>query len=335
MLYFATFLPGVEPVIEDVLRAQGVAAIRRTLEGAVLYEHSHFVNAACMNNTFEVIARERARGGHPIDAFGEGLLKSRKPWLSPLRSKRAGSFRIVTSLENQLVSMNPRTRAALEARIGKETGLSLRRAGAQVEFWLLCRSEGTCYFLKRLTHGRVGEKQLQKGELRPEVCYLLNWVAGVDRRDVFLDPFCGSGAIPASRMRLGGYGAICAIDSDKEKTRHARERLAKTPGYAGDKVRVEEGDACALSGKVSGVTKIVTDPPWGFYESCDVAVLYPRMLKSFLDISMPGAVFVVLSARKEALETALLACGDALRLTARYDVLLSGKKAAIFRLVKN
>jgi tRNA (guanine6-N2)-methyltransferase len=87
----------------------------------------------------------------------------------------------------------------IEKLISSQSKLKLNRSSSNTEFWILYRTEWFCYFLKRLSKHTAYEKILNKGELRPEIAFLMNWLSDPDKNDIVLDPFCGNGSIPIRR----------------------------------------------------------------------------------------------------------------------------------------
>jgi 23S rRNA G2445 N2-methylase RlmL len=101
------------------------------------------------------------------------------------------------------------------------------------------------------------------------------------------------------------------------------------------KVRVVQWDALNLTDVTShSITKIVTDPPWGFFKDVelDFPVFYGKMLLEFRRVLAPNGVAVVLVGRKEDFERALAAAGNHFRLLQKYNILVSGKKAGVYKI---
>ncbi len=333
MIFLSTFISGFQDVVGDILAKYRAKRICALWDGAAVYENAHFINAPCFNNTFEVLRSQKAYGAQVLDSFAADVVRhARSLSLGGMKSKRAGSFRIVSSFENGLVSVNPKVKGALETMLRDTTGLSLNRAKADVEFWLYARREGHCFFLRRITRNRLTEKDLQKGELRPELAFFLNWLSDPQKQDVYLDPFCGSGALPISRAKLGAFQRMYVSDLDFEKVGMAEARLREAKDF--DKrqhtFRVLGVEDLPEAIPLGSVSKIVTDPPWGYYEKCDVESLYRRMMGAFSTVAKPGAIIVLLSAQKETMERILMEFTSSVAVTHVYHILVSGKKAAVY-----
>lgn len=336
VVFLSTFIPGAQRIVQEILHAHGIERIVRMLDGAVLYHSAHFRYIPCFHNTFEVIYQTASQGRKPVDRLLRTLADNPALFsLRPLRSKRLTSFRLVTSQESQLTAVDPHNRAVLEARIARETGLRVNRAKADVEYWLLSRSEGVSFFLRRMGGSRITEKQLQPGELRPELCYLLNWLSRPGRHDVFLDPFCGSGAIPLSRLSIGSPERLYAADLNPAKAAVTQQRLRAS--FADFPASVWPADIAAIPGRLpaGSISRIVTDPPWGLYEQADIVALYRTMLETFAHVARPGARIVILTAARPVLESTLQRWHDTFCLETAYPILVSGKKATIYVLTKH
>lgn len=75
---------------------------------------------------------------------------------------------------------------------------------------------------------------------------------------------------------------------------------------------------------------IVTDPPWGYFQNIDDN-FYDLIFAELLRVIKPKGRLVLLTAQKEKMQNISSAFG----LIAKYDILLSGQKAAIFVFEKN
>lgn len=84
------------------------------------------------------------------------------------------------------------------------------------------------------------------------------------------------------------------------------------------------------------IDKIITDPPWGFYQhmDIDINVFYKKMLQEFYRILKPNGILVLLTARKKEFENSLADCQNKYKLVDKYHILVSGKKAAIYKIIK-
>jgi tRNA (guanine6-N2)-methyltransferase len=252
-------------------------------------------------------------------------------------SERERSFRLVLSKENRFVACNPALFANAESWISGSTNLIANRRQADVEFWLMERRDGEIFFVKRITRRQKTEKELEKGELRPEIAFLLCSLSEPNRDDIFLDPFAGSGGIVLARAQQP-FELLFASDRNADKVQALRQKvraLGRTNTRIRKHVIVREADALALDRFQNGfVDKIVTDPPWGLFEktSCDLPDFYARALDEMARVVKNGGAVVVLTAQKAIMEKLLVQREGILRLDERYDVLIAGQKAAVFKI---
>jgi tRNA G10 N-methylase Trm11 len=139
--------------------------------------------------------------------------------------------------------------------------------------------------------------------------------------DIVLDPFCGCGGIAAARAQNFPFRAAYASDTDLR-------RVKKVP-----QVVYREADISKLHEwlPADSVDKIVTDPPWGLYDTgLDIAELYAVMFEQFERVLTSDGVIVLLTAQKELTRRLLQEPRFKLSITQAYDILVSGKKAGVF-----
>lgn len=331
--YFATFIPGTGEIVAAMLRRR-LKDLKLTalLDGAVEFETGvpySDLNLFCFNNVFEVLHRGAFDS---LEDYLRALPAAQPDWAAARRlPARVKTFRLVTSHRNRLVSVDAAGKRRLEAKIAQATGLKPDRSHPDTEFWLLARSEGLCFFLKRLSRHTAYDRQLAPGELHPELAYMLCWLSEPLHTDVVLDPFCGSGAIPCQRVKRFPFRTVYAFDRDAAAVRRAGEKLAGSP-----RIVLAQQDVRALSDRLpaASVDAVITDPPWGLFEDVgDIAQFYRESLAQLNRVLKPGGRMVLLTAKKEELAAAVAAL-PMLTLQKRYDILVSGKKAAIFRMEK-
>jgi len=331
--YYSTCPAGLEPIVEQMAQeALPGFRLSRLLGGALIYDADTAPSGAdsprCFANSYELLA------ALPDMELGKALARLAADRAFTERANEAmarygfRSFRCMFSQYNQLTSVPAPLRARLERQL---TAARLDRLTPDTELLLLRRSEGMTLALLRLTRRPATRQRVGKGELMPELAQAMVFLTGPEARDVFMDPFCGHGALGVERAR-SPYSQIMLFDIDQRMADEARARLRGRKGTL-----IERRDALELSGRVesASVTAIVTDPPWGLFEPLPLPApeFYRRMLEEFARALVPGGRLVLLSADKQELEAAFRA-QLSLELTIRHDILVSGKKAAIYRAQK-
>ena len=323
MLLYSSFVTGLQEPIKKWSLKEGYKP-RLLLDGAIIYDSKKTdAPLPCFFNTFTVLEQINHKGKTPIEQLMKKVLKS------PPKFKRGrGSFRLVTSNENKLVSVDKVLRSNVELLIKRHTGMTVERRGGGTEFWFLSRSEGVSLFMER--NKAPKQRTLKQGELRPELAYCLNRLSEPKPSDVMLDPFCGYGAICKSRSRHFPYKQIYGLDNDTAKIHD----LSAKPG----RIKYIHSDIRNISGiiKPNSVNSIVTDPPWGFYgNEEDTEPLYKVFAKEAAKLIKDNGSIIVLTAQKDLMKLHLKQGVWAdINLDAAYDILVSGKKAAVFVLRK-
>lgn len=228
------------------------------------------------------------------------------------------TYRIMFYDQNKPTSIDSTQLSALEKFISR--GELVDRTHPKLEITVTYRSEGVGFMGVRLTYHPDYKKVLQPGELRPEVCEALCRLSDPQVDDIFLDPFAGSGAIVSARKSCPFKKMYCnEINEDKivllkKKFGHDKEIIIK------------KSDAVNLEYlKDESVNKIVTDPPWGnFDKAVNIVELYPKMLVEIFRVLAKDGVLVILTSRS-AID---------LPMAQKWDVLISGRQATIYKLVK-
>ncbi|NUM36606.1 MAG: methyltransferase domain-containing protein [Candidatus Brocadiae bacterium] len=333
--YFSTFIAGTGEIIQELLYKEiCVEKIPILLDGLIVYETkasvSNIQNIPFFNNSFLLLKSFSSLPENPIPEMMEKSFHDtnlEKTLVAKIKEKNK-SFRIIASQENQTISVSSILMRNWEKKIQDLLGFSINRSKPDLEFWFLYRREGYGFFAMRLTSHTAYEKILEKGELRPELAYIMAALAQAHPEDILLDPFCGSGAIPFA-LALFPNKKIIASDNAKEKI-HQLHLKAKLEGK---KIEVQCLDALELE-KVyqNQINKIITDPPWGFFsmQSIDLEEFYSKMMKSFLSILKRNGKIVALIGKKDTFEKVLAKFSLTLEIAKKYDILVSGKKAAIY-----
>jgi len=343
-LYFASFPAGTHHIVKDILINKiPDLVIHQLFEGAVLFETEKAFNKIdipCFNNVFSVIKYSSKKNTGSMEQFISDIIRSKEQSeiIGRAKDKRRQTFRVIFSSENQLVSIDGKLRSRLEKFIYSQSGLIIDRENPDVEFWAAYRTEAFYYFMKRLTRHRAYEKILNKGELHPETAFLMNWLSEADKNDVFLDPFCGYGAIPAGRASNFPAMKLCAFDCDQKMADITRRKIlkGKLPAKT-ENIFIRQLDIKNLDKEIpaESVDRIVTDPPWGLFRTTetDIESFYGLALLQMEKALKINGIMVLLLSRQTDTE-ALINNLPNLKITEQYKILVSGKKANLVKIKK-
>jgi tRNA G10 N-methylase Trm11 len=341
--YFACFAAGMQFIVKDILEKQiSDVNICQLFDGAVLFETMktyNRLNMYCFNNIFSVITFAQKENDN-IESFISQIVNSGLQIETISNdNKKSKTFRVIVSSKNQLISINNTLKIKLENIISSQSKLKLNRSNSDVEFWVLYRTEGFCYFMKRLSKHTAYDKILNKGELHPEIAFLMNWLAEPNKGDAVLDPFCGNGAIPLKRALNFPAKQIYAFDIDNAMIRIVKIKITENNSLAKMKnIIIKQVDVKYLEKELSpeSIDKIVADPPWGLFENMKEGIneFYNLALSKMEKVLKNKGIIVLLIGRDIDIET-LIKPFPNLSLEQNYKVLVSGKKANLIKLKKH
>jgi len=337
--------------------------LRKVLDGAVLFETETSydkLNFLCFNNIFAVI--NLSEGNHAKNAEIRGerrgnegfytaeienyikyfIKESNSSYLKTPRNSAFNiktiadnnsnikSFRIIVSNENVPAAIDGKIRAEAEMQIARLSGLKVNRTLSDTEFWFLRRNEGFSVFMKRLTLRSSWEKTLHKGELPPPLAWALCRMANLSHSDTVLDPFCGYGSIPDAALKYFHITKFIACDNNGGVFKYASDRLKKRKSGAVVLYNMEFDKLLSFI-EEKKVDAIITDPPWGHYEEIDKNGFLVKMFDVFYKLLKNGGRAVLLYANDDSFQKLIPECFE---MQTKTPILLSGKKAVIYVLVK-
>jgi len=339
--YYSTFIPGLlEPVRHALTTDLHQSRILTALDGLVVYESSAPIavirNLPFVTNTFYVLKAFTGNTAKSVESIAGDVLRDRALGCSlPFPIKPGNSFRVVVSRASELVAIKNDLMTQLEHWIKVRTGLVLNRSKPDIQFWLLQRTEGYGFFSVRITRHKSYDKILRKGELRPELANILCRLSEPSVDEIFLDPFCGSGSIPIQRVQNFPQALVIASDNDEKIVTSLRDRVEELD--LRKRIVVRRDDALHLVRYSDGsIHKIVTDPPWGHFVELKMPleVFYRRMMAEFVRVLRKEGCLVMLTAQTSLTDEIIEGCVK-LRLLKKYNILLSGKKACVYVLVRD
>jgi len=298
--YFATFPAGCYPIIERHLKSfkpQDLGLLGHD-ESSVIFESpfstERLIELRFLTNIYRFIDKEL------------GL---------------RGSFFSLAMLQNgQPATIEPVKRTELEAKIVNDFGLELNVHLSRNNFYLIQRGDEE-FLTLRLPRPKFKREKLQAGELRPELAHILCLAAGFKAKDTLLDSFAGSGAIPFEAVRGFGCKTAIAVDHKKVSGRH------EAPG-----IKWHEADAVHLDFiDANSINRVITDPPWGIYDTATAVETYRASLQEIFRVLKQDGVTVILSGSTQ-LDKAIPQ--SEFKIIKEYPILVSGKKAKIYKLQK-
>lgn len=319
--YFATFISGFSEFIYDLLESfDSEIEIPKLLDGVVVFKTYKNIEAVknlhFLSNIYQLI--DMSAGHNNIDSYISYISSNNRITKdSVFIPKKNKFFRIIVSSMGDLVSINNHLIGLVESKISKTFNLTVDRALPDSEFWIFNREDDTYLLGHRITYHSDYKKILKKGELRPDLCNLLCILSEPSKEDVFMDPFSGSESIVRTRMKMLGYKNIVSGDIN----------------FGGHK----KLDVLNLKTiEPSSIDKIVTDPPWGINvgKKLDLESFYNRMMKEFSRVLVPGGILVLLIADKILFSRILDDFSDKFIISKYYDILVNGKQARIYKLIK-
>jgi 16S rRNA G966 N2-methylase RsmD len=235
-------------------------------------------------------------------------------------------FSLTESISGQPSMMDTSERNGLIRIVTKQLGLKPYFPEQSNHFILMRRGSADKTLTFKLSRAKHKREELPAGALRPELANILLLVSGVKAKNNLLDPFGGHGSILLEAMRGFGVKASLAIEKDSNLVTYLESRG----------VDVIEGNAKDLSGyDPESIDKVVTDPPWGIYKDAnelELANLYSKFLSEVHRVLKPEGVLVILSG-SSILDDIISDLQD-FKLLKSYKILVSGKKATIFKLQK-
>lgn len=161
---------------------------------------------------------------------------------------------------------------SLERGLEKKAGEIIKRKGYKVNLtnpsktFALLFTKQTCFFCL-LLHS-VDKKQFEErkphirpffspGVIMPKIARALVNLSGVKEKELFLDPFCGTGGILIEAGEIGAR--VIGIDVQGKMVRGAEENL----GFYGLNGNLIVGDASKIALRDNSVDAIATDMPYG------------------------------------------------------------------------
>ena len=329
--FISSFITGFQDVVEkDLPRRLPGCKILSVYDGLIHYKYDgnsrDLEKIIYFNNTFFVLKIMKGKGLNFPSMVG-AVSSEKKYYLI-----NKGTFRVRFINENQFAKVDKSITRRAEETVLRNSKLQLDRLSPSTEIWYSIRREGFAFCGQLISKREFTEKNLNKGELRPEIAYLICCFADLNKEDVVAEPFCGYGSIPVQLAKKFRFSKLYVSDIDKEKISIVSEKKQLKNN---DEIEVSVQDAFELPNiKDNTVDTVICDPPWGYYEDIgDIYEFYIKMFTSFKRILRAGGKMTVLSARKEEIEKA--ASKMNIQITDSLHTLVNGKKAGLYNFIFN
>ena len=325
--FISSFITGFQDVVSaDLPRRLPGVKILNCYDGLIHYRFdgdSHQLERIIyFNNTFFVLKTMKGKGLNFPSLIGS-VCSSKNYFLV-----NKGSFRVRFQQENQFAKVDKNLSRRAEEYVLANSKLKLDRLSPTNEIWFSIRREGFAFCGELISRREFTEKNLNKGELRPEIAYLICCYAEIQPQDVVLDPFCGYGSIPRQLEKRFPCQKIYASDIDGDKVQALR--IAVPELVEGARLDLRQADAFELNHITdNSIDKIITDPPWGLWENIDdIEGFYKKTFQSFKRVLKPQGKMTILTARVEEFEKAAKALD--IKILACLHTLVNGKKASLY-----
>ena len=326
--FISSFITGFQHVVEKNL-PQILAGVKilHVFDGLIHYQYagdSHNLDKIIyFNNTFFVLKTMKGKGLNFPSIVG-AVSSEKKYYLI-----NKGTFRVRFQNENQFVKVDKNISKKAEETVLHNSKLHLDRLSPTTEIWYSIRREGFAFCGQLISNREFTEKNLNKGELRPEIAYLICCYADLKQDDVVAEPFCGYGSIPVQLIKKFRFQKLFASDIDKEKIsiNMQKKQLKDNP-----QIELSVNDAFVLPQIIDrSVDVVITDPPWGYFEQIDdIGEFYKKMFTSFKRILKENGRMIILSARKDEIEKAALEMN--VQILSSLHTLVNGKKASLYKM---
>lgn len=326
--FISSFITGFQHVVEKNL-PQILAGVKilHVFDGLIHYQYagdSHNLDKIIyFNNTFFVLKTMKGKGLNFPSLVG-AVSSEKKYYLI-----NKGTFRVRFQNENQFVKVDKNISKKAEETVLHNSKLHLDRLSPTTEIWYSIRREGFAFCGQLISKREFTEKNLNKGELRPEIAYLICCYADLKQDDVVAEPFCGYGSIPVQLIKKFRFQKLFASDIDKEKIsiNMQKKQLKDNP-----QIELSVNDAFVLPQIIDrSVDVVITDPPWGYFEQIDdIGEFYKKMFSSFKRILKENGRMIILSARKDEIEKAALEMN--VQILSSLHTLVNGKKASLYKM---
>ncbi len=322
MKYFATFVSGTQEIVGKRLQQfpRAELAVDELQDGLVMFTSSLSVNQLSelrfFNNVFGCLGDFGQQ-----KTIDDAAVLAAKTDMSGL--PKVG-FKIHTRHANQTIGLA--NVQALQQAVTDQTGRIPDSFRPDLEFLLWLRADGRALWGWQLPRPGFKTRKLEPGELRPELAHIMGLLASLDQDDVVVDPFAGYGSIVRECLQGFHCKEVIAVEFNEHLVPH----LKSIPHLI-----AKHGDAARLPHiETRSADRVITDPPWGKFEPASPEHLEHLYYESFVQmhrvLRVKGCIVLVTSV--PFIEK--LAAEVGFTIEKQYNILVSGQKAALYKLRK-
>ncbi|MGH8351131.1 MAG: hypothetical protein ACRES5_31885, partial [Pseudomonas sp.] len=201
MQYYVQFAAGAGGLLLEALDHQlGGLRVSYSDDSAMILESSSDPDSVAaipfIKNAFIVVAETR-RGS--VDKGVVQLSRVIANAKFPRLTGQTNKFRLMVHIDGSLAPVAPRAKTALEQAIAHRTGARVEPRGMCQEYWVVGR-QGMNQLLLCTRLARARQPTKAKGAISHELSAMLVAASKPSPRDVFLDPFGGSGSFAITRL---------------------------------------------------------------------------------------------------------------------------------------
>lgn len=335
-IFYVTFASGLEKPVKRLLYSNlKKILVLNILDGAIIFEY-HTIEKVTklkfLNNIFIVLSILENNSTNSLKQITKSLLKNVNKKFN--FKFQQNTFKVLYLNENKLSIMPEEVRDIVSKFIIKNFYLYSEKSSQNFEeFLILKRSEGFYLFIYKIT--KKIKVKLFKGELRPEVAHTIISISNPNKNDIFLDPFAGYGGIAAQRAKLP-FKQLHISDINPKLCNIINDRLKYIILNKSSDIKIQCSNFLVSKLPHNSFTKIVTDPPWGLFKTIpNIKEFYLKVLqKVFLALKKDGIIILVVSRDLNIYEI-LSYSNIPLEILEKFEILLSGKKASIYKLKKS
>jgi len=335
-IFASSYISGFDKLIEKSIKeTYNDCQIINNFSGLIIYKTNQALkNMPFINNSYLVIDIKKCSNNNFNDEvkklFSSNLydLKNAKQYI-----KNQKNFKILAFDKNLPTSLNYSIVKNIENNIKKDLNLKLGERKHDVDFIINRRSENYLLFMLKLTYNRLTEKDIHQGSLKPELSYLMCKIADIQETDVCMDMFCGSGSIPKQILKHFKYNMVFASDNNENNIIALKKEFKNN----NKKLYIKNRNALDLSYFNNDfIDKIITDPPWNMFNASNENFVdfYAKSLSEIARILKPSGKAVILMGNIQEFELALKKQKQ-LKIIKTYHILVNGKKANIYELIKS